>query len=335
MSVPDGAYLKIGTGLKADTTNLVTGYCDWYAWGSFYGREQRNINYAKISSKPPSDYSTNPPTDRPWGDAFVSNYTPAQTLNSRLPSSSGSVSLDSSYLGQYIVRFQTIAMATQCQIPTDGDVAQSTYGVVACLPNWVKDGPRGETGNPILPQFPQDQSPIRIAYPSSLDTEVRGALNGWTTMLRTFGLSNLVFQYDADGLCAQSDAHCVEIAPDAQLLAQYCDPGACGCAQASGVINNVYTARTRVILDPTYATSTYATFSQWLLAHELGHLLGLNHVAEDPGPTKVCARGVSVMIPTARSCGQVGTDATTAQTSDALPVAKTVYGGGSVKTCGW
>ncbi len=72
-------------------------------------------------------------------------------------------------------------------------------------------------------------------------------------------------------------------------------------------------------------------FKTWMIAHELGHLLGLG----DKDAT-CAADNNSVMRVPPVTCNTVPIGQTTLPTAaDALPVVRSPYGGGPFKTCGW
>jgi len=67
---------------------------------------------------------------------------------------------------------------------------------------------------------------------------------------------------------------------------------------------------------------------QWVIAHELGHLLRLLDA------TATCDAGTSVMRTNA--CGVIGAgDVIDPTVSDTAAIVKAIYGSANKKTCGW
>ncbi len=256
------------------------------------------------------DIWTYPPTQLSSHRFIYANYH-YQTLDTR---PGQGVQLYPSEIGRYRFTFQSSAYATNCTAAADSSLTEKTLNVTGCLPTWAKDA----NGN--LDQFPADGTPIKVMYPANLDGPVRAGITAWNNRLAQWGLNNVQLAASSGG-CAVTDPYCISI--DSKILD---DPTACGSFQGFPGNNGVYTNRSLVWLKNGYDNWT-SDFQQWVIDHEIGHLLGLNHADS-------CSIGTSVMKRT--SCGgDIGSNSITATDNDAMAVARTVYQGGPQKTCGW
>ncbi len=326
-TLPDGGYAK-GV-IQLDAAGALTGYCDRYIFGSYYDTQRRNVNAVTVDTASPPNYGTwdypiNPPTPGPVDHATIYNYVSAQSIDSRVPSStSGPDHQAMLYTGEYAFGFTLWGMSTDCLIePQQSSPSVRKIMGVECLPSWVKDA----LGNPLLPKFPLTQEGIKLVFPASLSNTVNNAVTSWDTTLARWGLVSLNFVPVADGSCLASDSHCVRI--DEGLL-NCDDPTACGCNSYGGpLVDGVYQSRSTISLKPGL---TNADFKTWVIGHELGHLLGL---LDAKTTDQSCADQASVMRTVACN-SQPPTGAGRATDNDGLPVARTVYNGGPTKTCGW
>lgn len=182
-----------------------------------------------------------------------------------------------------------------------------------CLPTWRNT----TSGNNV--RFPKDGVPITVGYPVDLDSVARPAIEAWQNKLSQWGLDLQLTPAPGVG-CAVTDAHCVAI--ETQTCAD--SPASCGCRNSNAGADGIYFTRSMLYLKPGN-DSWPAEARTWVIAHEMGHLLGLDEADGCGAPTSVM--GNSSM------CGVVGTNATTPTDSDALPLAKTVYSDGPKKTC--
>ena len=291
-----------------DTQAYVTGTCDvqmwdvWFTWCQYFWTEIRQLIRVTVW--------TLPPTQTAW-------YQYAAAAN-------GATSLDTRYdqsllnylseIGRFRFTFQSSAYNTHCTPPINSESIEKSVDVVSCLPTWAKDN----NGN--LPRFPSDGTPIRVIYPANIDIAVRAVLTGWTTKFAQWGLSNVRFEPSTGG-CAVIDEYCIEIG--SKILPVPVD---CGSFQGFPGPDSEYTNKSLVWLPIGY-DNWGLEFQKWVIAHEIGHLLGLNHA-------NACDIGTSVMKVAACNAA-VGSNAVLPTDSDAMAVVDAAYNFGPQKTCGW
>jgi hypothetical protein len=219
------------------------------------------------------------------------------------------------------VDFTLRGMSTECLIPVWSPTTRRTITGLSCLPRWLKDGPDGNTGNPLRPRFPVDEVPITVAVPDALYDVAQAAFTAWETALEpSIGLDFVLVR---DGTCASTNEHCIMIG---EGILNMSDPLACGTSKGSGLSGGVYTNRADISLKPGLSNGAFKT---WVIGHELGHLLGLL----DALPTE-CATDSSVMRTLACNTTPPA-GAGLATVNDGIPVLKSIYGSGPTKTCGW
>lgn len=311
-TLPDGGYLKGGGSFTTDTTSTNDGYCQNYLYGSPYNVSPHGIVYIySYEYVPDYPYPLGPTIfwTAQWPYAYPLEY------DTRSPTGGGSGSYTNqigSAPGVYRFTFQSTNETTGCNFPQYSAEASKTINVVSCLPKWKLDG-----GN--LDRFPTDGTDITVGYPSSLDSVVRPAIEAWNTQLSALGLTAPHFVPAPSTSCAANDPHCVSV--DVQTSGD--DPTACGWRYTPPAPNGVYTYSSKVYLKPGY--NNWSTDAQKAtVAHEFGHLLGLDNQGTD------CADSASVMR-TPVTCGGLATMPTV---SDALAIVKTVYQSSPRTTCG-
>lgn len=311
-----GGYVKAGAGIQiqAHTSAAVTGVCEWSIFGVRYPQydETRYISSVGFTDIHPSPQSS--------GYMTTTNYVSSQTLDTENPQKSTQLSITGvQTVGEHIFKFQTHALTTSCAIPSDSAFYSKSVFGVACLPEWLKD----TEDNDLLPRgrFPLDQQPIKLVYSDSgFASSVEAVVNAWNTRLQAAGLTGLTFSNAGNVACEDTDDHCIKVG--SPLFTGYsCSTGACGCASQGSIVDGVYASRGRISVTADWNEN----FKRWVISHELGHLLGLGH-------NSACQAGQTVMA--TATCNSAPT-AETAQASDAVPVANSVYGFTSTKTCGW
>jgi hypothetical protein len=251
-------------------------------------------------------------------------YTPVYpTLNSEdIFNSFGPRSIGLLALGEWNIREQSTINTTLCEIgPSTSPYRFLKFFTVWCAPNW------NETAEGFLKRLPLDQPIVIRSVPEFSDAAL-AASQAWESILQSYGI-NVDFQM---GNCATvvngvQNPYCINVVRG--LVPTF--PNACAGVHAdtdptTGVINE---SPTMYIPHTSYSPARL----KQLISHELAHLLGLDD--------KLCGREKSVMWTPALEGSQIcpldvtGNEAQTPTITDALPVAKTVYGptGATRATC--
>jgi len=322
----DGNYVKVtppngAIEIKANVSAVVTGMCEWW-WGPPPGGthyssydQTRYISSVGMTDRHPTSNS---------GYMTVGNYSWSQSLDTH--DSQKTTPFSNTLLveeGLHTFDFQTHALATNCSIPTDSASVRRSVHAVACLPRWSLDW----QGN--LPRFPTTQG-IDVAYPTALPTPMEAAIASWNNALQGTGVQ---LNGVPGGACATTNPSCITVDTIAQCSN---DPLSCGCDVSGGSSNGAYTTSGKIWIRQSTGNELSWTDEsrQWVLAHELGHLLRLLDT------TATCTQGTSVMR--TNRCGQVDRDsqgnlkdAIAPTPSDSSAVVNSVYGSSSLKTCGW
>jgi hypothetical protein len=276
-----------------------------------------HISTVKVEQLQPG---ADPNNSSNWSPGYFYLYTPAFTLNSTPGVDSNttpSVSEGINNVGEYNFRYKTYAAPTDCSFTAVSAPAEKKLNAVACVPKWNR-GPDGS-----LIRLPTDQS-INVVYPADLAVPVEAAIDAWNN---TLGSTGVHLNKGVGGTCAASDRHCIIIDTIAQCTSNAL---ACGCSVPGGPLNGTTTTASKIWIRGTTGNQYSWTDAsrQWVFAHEIGHLLGLDEA------TTTCATGTSVMR--AGPCGLATVDDAIAPTaSDVAPVVKAVYGNAPLKTCGW
>ncbi len=308
-SVPDGGFVKNFTTLRADASSTLTGACDWYySDGTFYRTELRNIVGVQIYQYPPTLLTSG---------QTIYPYTPTQSIDSRISgTTSGSVSAGHSELGSYRYTFKTNVYSTNCGItPTASGIIERRVNVVACTVSWFL-----RTTPPVGATFHLPAQEIKVYIPATMSIlygtpENPGpadrALADWNVALAGTGVTfKMVPQSCGSG------ADCVSFAEG--TVAQGCAQVEAGSSSPDGTANAASTVR----LPSAFRTRTPER-NRRTVAHELGHLLGLNDNS--------CTGPNSIM-------GPLACDATTGftlspTTTDTLPTTSSTYGNHVQKVC--
>lgn len=311
-SVPDGGFVKQYTTVRIDTAATVQGACDWYNGGVFYKTEMRNVSSVSVRQYPP--------TLLPWHQPVYTNGY-SQSLDTRVPgTTSGPTSGSHSEIGSYLYTWKTFAMSTNCMItPTASALVEKRINVVACLPDWKEPDASGN-----VPKFPTGE--ITIAYPASLAGPVEAAITAWSSRLAGTGV---VFRGVLNGSCPTLGGNCVAVS----TIGQCPDlPTACGCSLRGSSTSGTYTHVGNIWVPAVSRTESVTDlFREWVIAHELGHLLGLKHKEDTSCPTSTVMNTVPSTV-----CGTIPSGQPTSPTSsDGSAITNGVYGNASRKTCGW
>lgn len=93
---------------------------------------------------------------------------------------------------EHLAKFQTHAMTTLWQIPTDSVALQKKLNVLSCLPTWVQTPSPGS--GPRLTNFSQDGTKLKLVYTTGLYNVVNDAMAAWKAVLIAAGRTN--FDYE-------------------------------------------------------------------------------------------------------------------------------------------
>jgi hypothetical protein len=310
-TLPSGSFITQGINVRLDGKGDVAGQCDWYIYGSYYKTEPRNISKVVVGNQPP----TLLPSSR-----WIYPNTPTQHLDSRVAgTTSGPDSITPSELGTYTFTFQTQALSTNCNIqPQWSTVESKTLNVVACIPSWNRAYVPPNDRTLHLPA-----TLIRIYIPSTMWGDLVGtnndgpavyATNYWEAEMGGLGLDFQITDVPCDsygGACVN-----VEEGPvvDGCASATPGVPALDGTAQTPGTIRLLTGWRTRPV-----------SRNRRTMAHELAHLLGLNH--------NDCTVDESLMTAPVANCTDTTGYIEAPSQTDALPT-KSTYTNGSLKVCG-
>ena len=254
---------------------------------------------------PASPYSLGPIYSKPTNQHY-------QVLDSEdLVHSFGPRQADVLLFGQHWIYEEAPIFITLCNLnPNTTGQRTFTYFGMNCLPQWriVPDNLIRHLATGV----------IQISVVSELVEAATAAAKAWTTALQSQGI-NIELKVEN---CSAINDHCIRV--QAGLPPE--KPNAC-----SSVHNAAYDSSGVITTSPVITvrspTSWTPEVRQFLLAHEIGHLLGLDENG--------CSRPNSVMAvpPQGTECVLDSGQATLPTGDDVLPVAKTVYGNGSRSVC--
>jgi hypothetical protein len=243
-------------------------------------------------------------------------YTPVLD-STDLAASTGPRSYTPYYEGIHQLSVQATINTTTCNIQPNlsAKPAVSIYAV-KCLPKFESQQNPDDTV--VIVHLPENsQQTIKVYAPAGpLTTAAQAAVNAWNSALQANGI-NVTMQL---GACAVADqAYCVRVQEEAT--------SDFGCAQIihHGDPSTGVTDSSPLIRVPD--DSWDQQYLNFLLAHELGHAVGLDE--------NDCAADKTVMWGGVSPCGQfpTGTPAVMPTASDAVAAAMTPYRNGTTATC--
>jgi len=323
----NGSWVQTGEVVQVDGRAEVSGHCTTQlifgnpAICQPNGQYDRTVNNIALKYFQPGNtfefsmgqiFGKNPQTGgTPW-------YT--QLLDSTDTAGSTGPKTYSSYLfGEHKINAQMFVNTTPCNItPGTSSKFTANYYLVPCLPNFNDNNGQithlPETENPKIKIY----GPDPLAHPE-LYTAVGHAMGYWRAKLSGWGI-HIDFQ---QGPCAEADMGlCIRVAWETPLV------NSIACAEQvnvhtdpnTGVVNTSPYIRVR----PNVWSQAYLDF---LMTHELGHLLGLDSPS--------CTNDKTVMWEAQSQCGAFpqGAYATQPTDSDGIESAKGAYGSASVATC--
>lgn len=213
------------------------------------------------------------------------------------------------------INAQMAVNTTVCNIqPATSAKYTWTFYAVDCLPHFNYDG-----ANPLqILHMPENQNQtIKISVPSGpLHTAVDAAIAAWIAKLQPYGIA---INFEVSPCAIADGGYCIRVAEE--------NPSDIKCAES---VNKGTDGAGVVITSPLIRIrddSWPQDYLNWLMTHELGHLLGL-----DAPP---CAVDKTVMYEGASACGQfpTGTPLKVPSASDAYASAMSAYRGGGTATC--
>jgi hypothetical protein len=313
-TLPDGSFITQNKTVRLDGKGDVSGKCDWYIFGSLYQTQSRDIAKVVVGNQPPSLLASN---------RWIFPNASTQHLDSRIDgTTSGADSLAALERGTYTITFQSQALGTICDIqPQWSSVLTQKLNVVACIPTWIR---LFSSPNDVTVHLPAGT--VHIYVPSTMWNDLVGANNDGPLVVATnywkTELSGLGFDFDITSTsCDSYGGACVKVEEG---------PVSGGCAVTNpgaasfGSDGTLSTPSTIRLL--TGWTGNPVLRQRRTVAHELGHLLGLNH--------NDCATSDSVMRPPlSQGCSETTGFSESPSETDVLPV-KSTYNNGSLKVCG-
>ncbi len=318
-----GTYVKRSISYKIHTVASATGQCQTMlicSFGEGCTCKPGVLQYRGVAGVGNSETNAHPLSPFSIGPIYPSSGTHVQLMDSQVPGTTVPEGRNWTpfYVGNSTITQWSSIYTTACNLTPNSVVVQRPLVVVNCLPRW-------NLQNDEIDRFPlplNDQTPLRIGYPAAIEADVQAAANGWRDRLAAAGL-NITLQFLPDGAC--TGAQCILIEPGLHPT----NPLTCSWNIAGYGPGAEYTVPSRIRLRQYEYADWNSAPRRTMLSHELGHLFGLEELND------TCAQSASDMHPDPTpEWNTVGTMPPLATDTDALPVANTVYGGGSRNVCG-
>jgi hypothetical protein len=216
-----------------------------------------------------------------------------------------------STLGQATLRFTEVIITTACEISPSEKVVERTAYVLQCEPQFL-DTHLAVPTPPDKVQIYLDPSTM-----SSATIPLEEAIQNWNDNLTGTGMN-----FERTGTDCGTGPRCIKVVP--------ASISSCGfAAWSSDPKTGLLTGHLQIQLHPDWATFSAASLRRTFV-HEIGHFLGLDNY----GPASGC--GVDdAMMRDDFVCGPSSSPGVSLTGSDALPAAKSTYGGGPKTACGW
>lgn len=316
-TVQNGSYVRTSTNYTLHVLAEAYGQCQWRYWScspapcgcaNFLAPQLRRpdgVGILLYNSHPLSPFSIGPiyPNDtslQQW-DSRVSGQTspPGRGWNT------------GGTLGEATLRFTEGIVTTACNITPSQKVIDKTAYVVQCQPKFLSDNGHLE---PDSIEVFLDPASMSAAEPA-LDL----AIQDWNNNVTGTGVA-----LARTGSDCGTGPRCIRVIVD-PLLPK------CGGGSYDPVdpVTGYIPGGLVLKLHSSWSTFTAASL-QRTFAHELGHFLGL----DDYTPATGCGVDDAVMRDDF-VCGPANSPGVAVTLSDAIPVAKSTYGGGTKTTCGW
>ena len=293
-----GSYLKLGTTYDTDFVTVVYGGCErHYPPPScpIYG----NIEWRFIGASSITEAGVSG-----WTPVYPNPNTGPATLDTRSINTSTPDVPQWTFYTEGARQLRSASnIGINCGSPVTLVETTKTFNVVKCEPIFYNDNRHFDAAEIYI------FLPANSLYSAGLDA----AIADWNSKLTGTGV-----HLNRQTTSCSAGPHCVNAIVDTTI-------GACGWADPGGTDSNGVAQNPVLKINSNYTFSTAGL--QRTFAHEIGHLLGMaNYVIV------TCGSNDAVMSD--------NFDCTTnplanVATSDWLPVAKSVYGGGTKSKCGW